>query len=243
MPTRAEIDIFVDKILVPVGHLSPSQLPPQVVGFFARKGDAYDGKLMIVGRAVNGFTIPAKPESLRDETVARAFASELNQEIIDLDCCPLTWVRDGWGATEGYNTKKSAFWRVARRTLIDLDIASETMPNWASHLVWSNLYKVAPDGGNPSQRVCAAQELGCIDLLREEIRIYQPKRLLFMTGLWATPFLKALNWKQAEDRGTETNVHLVGALGDSRVVVATHPMGKAEKPWIHEVVEAFNANI
>lgn len=239
MPTQVELDIFTQKLLVPIGNLAPRRLPPKVVGFFARKGDAYDGQLMVVGRAVNGWTLEASPGDLKDSAAARDFANRLNQEMTDSDGCPMAWVRDGWGASTGYNTKKAAFWRVARRTLVELGIAPEASAGWASQLAWSNLYKVAPPGANPSPSLCAAQESGCIELFREELRIFRPRRVLFMTGLWARPFLLALPWVQREDRGTTTNVHLVGSIDDAQVVVATHPMTRAEDPWVREVVEAF----
>lgn len=241
MPTQTELDIFTERMLVPIGNLPSRRLPPKVVGFFARKGDAYNGQLMIVGRAVKGWTLEATPAELKDPAVARDFAERLGQEMADAQGCPMSWVRDSWGGRTGYNTKDSAFWRVARRTTIELGIASESSPDWASRLAWSNLYKVAPPNGNPSDGVCSAQEPGCIELLREEIRLFQPQRLLFMTGLWATPFLRELPWVQREDRGTTTNVHLIGTIDNAQVVVATHPMTRAEDPWVREVVEAFRS--
>ena len=228
MPTQAELNIFADKLLVPIGNLPPRRLPSKVVGFFARKGDDYDGQLMIVGRAVNGWSMEVTPAELKDPAVARNFADRLGHEMTDAKGCPLSWVRDGWGAREGYNTKKAAFWRVARRTAVELGIAPESSTDWASRLAWSNLYKVAPPAGNPSEAVCSAQQAGCIELLREELCVFQPQRLLFLTGLWATPFLRALPWVQREDRGTTTNVHLIGTIGNAQVVVATHPMTRAE---------------
>lgn len=63
----------------------------------------------------------------------------------------MLWVKDGWGATDRYNTKRSAFWRAVRGVVEGLGISDVEHDTWSSHLVWSNLYKLSPaDGGNPS---------------------------------------------------------------------------------------------
>ena len=157
----------------------------------------------------------------------------------------MEWVTECWGNQQDYNTKKSAFWRVIRSVVGELGIAEIEQSNWPSHLVWSNLYKVAPEkGGNPNNTLCNIQFSGCCSLLEIELLNNIPKRLLFLTGLgWAEPFLGNIcsvvknGWDHVEATGKyECNNKTVS------VVVATHPQGKPEKKWVQEVIEAFQHN-
>ena len=54
---------------------------------------------------------------------------------------------------------RSAFFRVAKKLLSELEIVDEHNEDWASFLVWSNLYKITPfHGGNPGERMAQVQE-------------------------------------------------------------------------------------
>ncbi len=159
----------------------------------------------------------------------------------------MRWVTDLWGnSKEGYNTRRSAFWRVIRGVVERLAIADVEQKTWPSHLLWSNLYKVAPEkGGNPGGALCKVQLPGCIELFRSELTTYKPSRLLLLTGTqWATPFLsetdkslqKRPGFQYAEDFGTIT----LNGGHQLRYVVAAHPQRKPEAQWIEEVVEAYD---
>ncbi|NVN97656.1 hypothetical protein HXX01_05565, partial [Candidatus Nomurabacteria bacterium] len=151
-----------------------------------------------------------------------------------------------WGNYDyDYNTNKSAFWRVIRQVVSRLNIADSENPEWPSHLVWSNLYKVAPaTGGNPSSKLCSIQFNKCRSLLEKEIEIFAPKRLLCLTGGWAIPFMENFSpgikpvsgYKYVESCGT-INFKSNGA---TTVVIAAHPQGKTEIVWVNEVINIIN---
>lgn len=245
MATDRERKILVSEILALVGR-DAAKLPEQeITGFLSMKGDLYSGELMVVGRAVNGWIKGIRTQDLADSKESERFAGEVLADTNSRGNCPMGWVTGCWEDTRGeYNTKRSAFWRVIREVVGRLGIANIDDGPWSSHLVWSNLYKVSPaKAGNPSGRLCNAQLEGCISLLDAEIAEYCPKRLLFLTGIdWAKPFLSRI--MPAFEKVSNSYVKAVGSRmidsgGTMKVVVAVHPQGKAEAPWVSEVVEAF----
>lgn len=239
MATDAERDLFAARVLSTVGRHAKRLAPSKVTGFLAMAGQAYDRGLMVVGRAVNGWTDGVLPRDLcAPDSVAR-YATRVQESVAGIGECPMRWVTTGWGATKGYNTKRSAFWRCIRSVVHDLYIADVEDAGWASHLIWSNLYKVSPaSGGNPDNVLCEIQLPGCVDLFKCELRIYRPSRVLFLTGAdWAAPFLDGTNLQ--EGVGSK---YVKGAVDvyDARCVIAVHPQGKPGEAWAREVVTAFN---
>ena len=160
----------------------------------------------------------------------------------------MMWVTDGWGnANGGYNTKRSAFWRTIRGVVARLEIADVEQDSWSSHLVWSNLYKIAPaERGNPGATLRQVQLAGCRELFSLELMTYTPSRLLLLTGIgWASPFLPDFDGTPQDVAGF-CYVERFGTLTISpgkrptRYVVAAHPQGKPEDQWVTEVCSAFN---
>lgn len=245
MSTTEQMRLLAERILTPLGQ-AHSLLPQQpLVGFMSMVGRAYSGELMVVGRAVNGWAIEAKrPLELDSADAAGTYAEAILASVSDKSNCPMAWVTACWGATEGYNTKKSAFWRAIHSVLRGLSQAAADDDTWPSKLVWSNLYKVAPaEGGNPSNFLCDLQLPGCIELLQAELATYRPRRVLFLTGLnWARPFAKALDWPLSKD----SSLSHVEAFGEAplhgqsvRFAIATHPQGKPGDAWAHEVLSVL----
>ena len=241
------------ELLLDIGK-SAAQLtnPDQAVtGFISMQGCLYNNELMVVGRATNGWIEddPPTPNELTDLVTAKNYASTVIKESQGDGSCPMKWVADKWGRqsgnTKSYNTKKSAFWRVSYNVLTELGIVKNDDKTWPSHLVWSNLYKVAPArGGNPSKKLCDIQLDACVRLLQEELSTYRPNRLLLLTGLdWAEPFLKDLEKPSISSQ----NFKYVKAYaqkylsdgGTTKIVVAAHPQGKKESDWVKEVFDAF----
>ncbi|HKV54710.1 MAG TPA: hypothetical protein VJN94_08695 [Candidatus Binataceae bacterium] len=244
---------------------SPPTPEKEVTGLLAMVGHSYNGELMVVGKAVNGDIAGAKcsvPELddrfIEDCVCCSAFGPTRNQQR-----CPMLWVTDQWGEERArhlwdheewpgkpYSTQRSAFWRGIKGILPRLAIGDVEGDSWPSHLVWTNLYKVAPaEGGNPSTPLCAAQFDCCVELLKSEIQFYRPKRVLFSTGLdWAKPFLTKLG-ATLEGPPPRTELRFIKAIGAFRnlcepapqVVVASHPERKPQEAWINNVVTAFGA--
>lgn len=243
MATDLERELFASKVLHDLAQQA-SRLPGSMItGFLAMAGASYTGSLMVVGRAVNDWKVsdwPAGilPTALCMPDTARHYAKNVQASVAGNAECPMRWVTAQWGATEDYNTRRSAFWRAIRRIVQGLGIAGLEAPDWSSNLVWTNLYKLAPaGGGNPNNLLRSIQYAGCAELLNLEFNTYKPSRVLFLTDAeWAAPFLSMGNLQKVS---RYHYVEKVGYCNGARCVVAAHPQGKPEEAWTHEVLEAF----
>ena len=211
-------------------------------------GCRYAYALMVVGRAVNGWDEGVLPEHLASHAAAECYSHAVLDSVNGDGLCPMRWVTDSWGNANGeYNTRRSAFWRTIRGVVARLEITDTEQDSWSSHLVWSNLYKIAPaEGGNPGETLCQIQLAGCRELFNLELTTYTPARLLLLTGTgWAAPFLPDFDGTSqdvpgfcyVEGFGTLT---ITPGKPPIRYVVAAHPQGKPEGQWVTEVCSAFN---
>ena len=195
-------------------------------------GRKYNGKLLVVGRATNGWANGFSKDNLEDcRRLSDSFIPTIASENLD-------WVTQHWGATDKYNTNKSAFWRVSR--MLARRVASDS-EDCIDHICWSNLYKVAPDGGNPSSRLMTVQFERCVDVLRSEIESSKAQNVIFLTSYWwARPFLDRLNVSNQLDSADYNFVEFASSTGGVNYVVGQHPQGKPELPHCDELVNALN---
>ena len=186
------------------------------------------------------------PAELRDSGTRERVANSVCRSVVgNIEECPMSWVTNQWGPNETYNTRRSAFWRVSRRVCEQLNIGD--MNNWSSHLVWSNLYKVAPaTGGNPNDRLCNIQYSGCVDLFCYELKKFRPSQVLMLTGKdWANDFIDQM--KSVLDYTVNRDFDYVDRSGilttpnnhRLRFVVAKHPQGKPEEVWTEQVINTI----
>jgi hypothetical protein len=190
--------------------------------------------LLFVGKAVNGWMT-------KETDVARLFDTG-NPERIFARHDQMEWVNNLSEKTNGYNSRKSAFWRLIKK------VSEAYYPEeWYSNIAWTNLYKVAPwKGGNPSGKLQNTQRKYCFDILQKEIEILSPQYVVFLTSGWECPFIKHLNgseklnvidekiWGGYKSTLTEVN--------RTKFIISRHPQGKNE--WNHRsaIVELINDN-
>jgi len=218
--------------------------------FYPLRGCNYSGQIMIVGRAVNGWTY--ERWRVRDPGQDKERADVMKEAMMydSAHACAMGAVVDHWKKPNdgGYRFGRSPFWRVVGQLVDDLNITEKKTPNCLSHIVWTNLYKVAPwCGGNPSERLKKVQREGCIEMLKTEIEINQPKRLLFLTGLdWAEPFLQGLapEYPFAQSLEVVQVRACLKLLGTEEVavVVAKYPerkRGRTEREIVDGISAAF----
>jgi uracil-DNA glycosylase len=215
----------------------PDQRSQALTLFAARAGRLQQGELMVVGRAVNGGDISFKVADLTDELEAK-LVDQLWTEAIPIGLDPLGWVGAAWGSKNDYNTRRSQFWRVIRN--VSRSIVPNAEPtDWYSHIIWTNLYKVSPqETGNPSGHLLRNQFAACVDLLATEITFWNPRRILFLTGLtWARPFLEKLGCPVTLVK--DSPIQATAARGLVPIIVAPHPQGKPEKALAAAIVARF----
>jgi hypothetical protein len=181
------------------------------VKFNAVKGDKYENqekKLLVIGRATNGW----------EEPEGNAFDELLTNE--------------------NYNIKRSAFWRMAIKVLLEKEhLEEDDISNNIQKLAWTNLYKFAPkSGGNPSNKSMENQYECCVCELKKEFKCLKPDVAILFTGeSWFKDFkhifsdFKTVNKK---------NVVLVCKFKDTntKVIVCNHPQGKNESEMLSEIL-------
>lgn len=145
--------------------------------------------LMFIGKATNGWVTTS-----RDVNV---LFGESDERIFNRDD-QMNWVTEGIDKDNGYNPKRSAFWRLVKSVTAEVseishDLAFDFEKNWPSTIAWSNLYKVSAPKGNPSQKLKEAQLRYCQQILLAEINALSPKCVIFLTSGWEPAFLKFLN--------------------------------------------------
>jgi hypothetical protein len=176
--------------------------------------------MLFVGKAVNGW--------MTNNTHVNVLFGKTNEGVFARDD-QMEWVKNLEGKNEaGYNTKKSAFWRVAK------NISARFYPDeWQSNVAWSNLYKLAPyTGGNPDAGLRNEQNSVCQRIFEKEIEILSPKYVILFTSGWENDFLKYLNGNKTPQSlqtiawdGYETKLF---QIKDTYFVASQHPQGKNE---------------
>lgn len=233
MALSIEYEAIYERMLTEVADATTEPDVP-LVPFWPLRGAAYDGELLLIGRSVNGWVDDWTARQLRDPSVRRQTVEWLRQNAEPATGDRMGWVTELWGASTGYSTRRSAFWRVVRR----ISGGDNPPADWPSRLTWTNLYKVSPAAGwNPGADLQRAQRQSAIELLRREIAELRPRRILALTGNWIAPFADALGL------GFQPGPGLVeGALevDGCAWVIAKHPMRKPEGPFVAEVRSAFD---
>jgi hypothetical protein len=256
-----------DRMLESISTFLPkSALEATLTAFWPRVGAGWQGDLMVVGRAVNGWETAGWPAAdAADATWREERIRQLRSLRPEEEGDPMRWVSQTWGralsraAGQTYSTPGSAFWRVIHRVAEGVGLGRDKPEDWPSKLVHSNLYKVAPwleggpatsaSGGNPSARLQHCQRDSAAKLLRDEISSFKPVRLLLLTGLdWAAPFLPVLG--ASKSTITEDHpgvVEWTGALSipgaTCLTVVTPHPQGVpgGEETFAADILRAFAA--
>jgi len=224
-------EAIFEELLAEVATTTEPSVP--LVPFWPLCGASYAGDLLVVGRSVNGWVADRTAGQLRTQEGRRKVLGWLRRDAEPAHGDRMAWVIDLWGATAGYNTRRSAFWRV----LADLTSGLGDR-QWPGRLVWTNLYKVAPAAGwNPGSDLQRAQRARAAELLRIELDAFRPRRVLALTGDWISPFSLALDLDLTTRAGL-----VVGTAERSGVpwVVAKHPMGKPHEPFVNAVRSAFD---
>ncbi len=208
----------------------------KLTGFLGIKGENYNSKMVIIGRAVNGWgKYSFKPGS---SNVNRS----IDNILLDNNCAlsdKLHWVYKSEGCTDEYNTNKSAFWRVTKRVVLSNNYC-DNEAKWSTYISWTNLYKVSyADGGNPNNYLCNKQYELCRKILCKEIELFNPKFILFLTGNdWALPLINentTLNRSKNNYKAVESKGYFSFATKKIPIIIAKHPQGKNEDIFVDEI--------
>lgn len=235
-----------DKLLQAVANEHERLGTEEFTTFFPVKGRLSSGELMVVGRAVNGWVDRKWMAADAADPIKRA---EIIREVVDksigTDCCPMAWVSEKWshGRKDEWEARRSAFFQLSRAVSGQLLGESD---DWPSRLIFSNLYKVAPNAGmNPSNRLCAVQQAACEDHLAAELEVWKPQRVLVIAGWnWAQPFVERLGGSSNPRIGElvewSGKIKLPNGNHETSLVVCLRPERREQASLVKAIVDAFS---
>lgn len=176
---------------------------------------------------------------------------------------PLDWVNVLWtngtfnkrppeeqahyeGREKGYRAWSSFFWQTTIALMQHRNrITDDEDWNWHNGLVWSNLYKIAPqdysipdakEKYNPTETDRALQRPDAVDLVRMELDELRPKLCVVLTNdSWWAPFRKGLPTKPRSTRLGE-NLECVEQYNDTRIVVVKRLRGMSYKKAVADII-------
>lgn len=209
-------------------------------------GEQYDQgsvRLMIVGRAVNGWEIdfgecPTLEATVHSVLYQENRLDEFAGKSIDQE--------DG----SKYYYARSFFLRLMRKMVGEFHGTEE---NWQQRLIWSNLFKVAPrNGNNPPLLLVRDNMPQYRDILEQEMMMYRPDLVLFATDIGDFEHYKDSN--RYESFGTlmklckvdVSTCEFVQAAGtfsrnsDVKVIVCCRPEGKVVDEMVKEIREIYS---
>lgn len=231
--------------------LSPEEREKQSASqFAATKGEKYDQnevKLLLVGRAPNGWNLLDEnhptPEKMAEWADDRLYRSA--------ECG--SWVEKRGNAlyAKGQSYRLGTFWNYAEEIWLRLQppgYTEDTSSVWLENIAWSNLYKLSPESGNPSDESKELQKQICCEMLKEEVRAFKPTHILMMTGWdgWAENFADC--FKNRDDigrnicRGENQNkvyVEATGKIEGVNTVVLCRPEFRKKASYVEAAVKAF----
>lgn len=205
--------------------------------FFMQWGNVFpiaeNSGILFYGRATNGWVT-------QELDVDKLFDLSIDERIFVRDD-QMQWVEDCAPIKKGcYSTKRSAFWRVIRRTASNFYGNGELQ-----HIGWSNLCKIAPDGSNPGEKLFNAQFPAIREIMKMELEFFSPKHIVCLTGMgWCMPFLKFLKeecelkvlYTYQWNEKYSVNVY---NIGEKYFYVSEHPQGKKEDAHVDALVHAI----
>lgn len=214
-------------------------------------------RLMVVGRAVNGWdefkagdrdAFMASAEQYIDGQGFLWLGHENKNGVLDDELAAESYI-NAHGEKVHYDLRTSPFWRTTKVITQRLyDWAESEIPaRWYEHIVWSNLYAIAPkDGGNPDEMMKKAQSSTCRELLLEQIKLYAPTHILFVTGLdwfaefWGNNILCEMTELTDQEKYGKYPVSC-GTFESSKVVVTMRPEFRSPVDIIGGAVAAFES--
>lgn len=208
----------------------------------APKKDTPD--FLIYGQAVNGWEpVFNVSEDIQQQKLLKIAIENSNDYYIEKDHSPLDWVNVYWSKgnyskyitsqserefypPKDYSTYRSFFWNVTYKLICRYYELDENSWEWSKKMVWSNLYKIAPEENrNPSDEECFWQEKLSIELVRKEIEEINPKFCIVLTNnSWWQPFRERLKTNVLTvSKEANSIIQSYEKYKNTKIIVTTRP--------------------
>jgi len=137
-----------------------------------------------------------------------------------------------------YRVFRSFFWNVIKKLISDYYGFERESWEWSKKIVWSNLYKIAPDGRNPNWQEMDFQKETSFELVRKEIEEINPKFCIVLTNLsWWQPFGEALNTIKIENKYIPAEIESVEMYNNTKIIVTKRPRFGDSDYYIREILK------
>ena len=203
--------------------------------------------ILFIGRATNDWRTDS-------EDVNILFGDPYTTDTIFNCYDQMIWVENcaKQESSDTYNSNRSAFWRLIRRIArFHHKIDNVDRFGDLKKIAWSNICKVAPYSGNPTDSLYYAQLDIAEKILETEIKYLSPKYLIFLTGWsWAADTISYLTKQSKEDienridwlEWGHNNKYRTGRLEmDNTVfIISEHPQGKNVDAHFDTIMKLIN---
>ena len=217
--------------------------------------------IMFYGQAVNGWGSGFNTEDEINKLKIEESILASNRYYSKLNHTPLDWVNVRWSKStydeiikdqdfldfyEGFNnywTYRSLFWKIVFKLTSDFYGLSRNSGEWAKKTVWSNLYKIAPDGANPDEFLRQQQFEKSVELIHQEIEEIKPKYCIVLTNLsWWKPFGEGLKTQKLNFDKSLGCIEAYEQLKDTKIIVTTRPRFGSGENHVKQLLSIMDSN-
>jgi hypothetical protein len=208
--------------------------------FGVKKGEYSD--FLVYGQATNGWTAGFDHNTPIDDSKLNESIFASNKYYSKKDHSPLDWVNVRWSKSsfktykddsdlfehydyiKDYWANKSFFWNVVYKLISKYYGFSRWEWDWSKKVIWSNLYKIAPQGKNPDYWEKEYQKPVTFELLKAEITELNPKFCIVLTNIeWWKPFGEYLNTEKIDYQRKNIDIESVEKYNNTLIVVTKRP--------------------
>jgi hypothetical protein len=199
-----------------------------------------NAEFLIYGQAPNGWRTGFNIWDSFDHSNLKESALASNKYIAALNLNPLDWVNIMWSNQtydmlsadciikefypDQYRVYRSFFWNVVYKFVCDYYKYDRESWSWSSKIVWSNLYKIAPENANPNGFERNAQNEFSIELLRKEIEEINPKYCVCLTNIeWWLPFQTGLRTKILSTTDLPSELVSIEKYNETEIIITKRP--------------------
>ena len=219
--------------------------------FVSVKGKNYennDVRFMSIGRAPNGWrSLPTDSAESFGQNAQQCFESTQG----------FSWIKSFYGVlyneSKDYCVSGAPYWSYSRAIWEGLFDGDTSELVWQENIVWSNLYKISPNDGdpNPGEESRMLQLETCKSILKKELDEYKPTHILIFTGfdVWFDSFKDVfqnvvdLGVRNISKGPSKNDVFVEGTAtyGDAKVVVACRPEYRNAEQYVEQVLREFRS--
>lgn len=142
-----------------------------------------------------------------------------------------------------YRAFKSFFWQTMYKLIADYYGLNRSSWDWSRKLVWSNLYKIAPNNSNPNKLQKEYQKQNSCELIKLEIDEIKPKFCVVLTNLdWWLPFGDYLSTEKLVFHDYYSNILSVERYNETLIIITKRPRFGNSDLFVKQIFDVINNN-